>query len=694
MSTTAVPQAASLPEMRRADYGMAAAVVLVLALLVLPMPPALLDLALALSIGASLAVLLVAMNTSNALDFSTFPTVLLVLTLFRLALNVCSTRLILSEGEAGRVIQAFGEFVIGGNYAVGAIIFLILIVINFVVITKGAGRIAEVAARFTLDAMPGRQMSIDGDLSAGLIDDVEAKRRREEISREADFYGAMDGAAKFVRGDAIAGLIITALNIVGGIFIGVVQRGLPLSRALADYTVLTVGDGLVSQIPALLVSTAAGIMVTHAADGERVGSAVFGQVTRQPRALWTSSAFLAAFGLVPGLPTAPFLLLAGGAALAGYAAGAAQQRTRSLELVKRPAETQAEPDSPVRDLLQIDPVELEVGYGLIGLVDEGQDGDLLERIRLLRKQAALELGILIPPIRIRDDMRLSATEYVIRLRGSEIARAEVFPRMLLALDTGGVVGTVEGIETKDPSFGMPARWIAPALRGDAEAMGYTVVEPSMVLATHLIETLKRHAADLLSRQDVKEMLDALKQTYPALVEEVVPAKVPLGTVHRVLQRLVREQVPIRDMVTILEALADASDHAKDPEALTEHVRRALSKVIADMHAGPSGVVRGIALGPRLEAALMGLFAARQGKALEQVLDPDKLAGVLRGLDALTREHGTGGRPVPLISPPGLRVGIRRLLEPVLPAIPVISLAEIPPHVNVETVAIWELSDDA
>jgi len=694
MSTTVVPHAASLPEMRRADYGMAAAVVLVLALLVLPMPPALLDIALALSIGASLAVLLVAMNTSNALDFSTFPTVLLVLTLFRLALNVCSTRLILSEGKAGRVIQAFGEFVIGGNYAVGAIIFLILIVINFVVITKGAGRIAEVAARFTLDAMPGRQMSIDGDLSAGLIDDVEAKRRREEIAREADFYGAMDGAAKFVRGDAIAGLVITGLNILGGIFIGVIQRGMPLSRALQEYTVLTVGDGLVSQIPALLVSTAAGIMVTHAAEGERVGSAVLGQVSRQPRALWTSSAFLAGFGLVPGLPTAPFVLLAGITALAAYAAGTAQRRTRALELVKRPAEKEAEPDSPVKDLLQIDPVELEVGYGLIPLVDERQGGDLLERIRLLRKQAALELGILIPPIRIRDDMRLAATEYVIRLRGSEIARAEVFPRMLLALDTGGVVGTVDGIETKDPSFGMPARWIAPALRGDAEAMGYTVVEPSMVLATHLIETLKRHAADLLSRQDVKEMVDALKQTYPALVDEVVPAKVPLGTLHRVLQRLVREQVPIRDMVTILEALADAADQTKDPEALTEHVRRALSKVIAEMHAGPSGVVRGIALGPRLEAALMGLFAARQGKVLEPVLDPDKLAGVLRRLDALAREHGTGGRPVPLISPPTLRVGIRRLLEPVLPAIPVISLAEIPPHVNVETVAIWELPDDA
>ncbi|HEY8470465.1 MAG TPA: flagellar biosynthesis protein FlhA [Longimicrobiales bacterium] len=695
MSTAIAARATPIQGMRRADYGMAAAIVLVLALLVLPLPPVLLDLALALSIGASLAVLLVAVNTAHPLDFSTFPTVLLVLTLFRLALNVSSTRLILSKGEAGRVIEAFGEFVVGGNYAVGAIIFLILIAINFVVITKGAGRIAEVAARFTLDAMPGRQMSIDGDLSAGLIDDVEAKRRREEIAREADFYGAMDGAAKFVRGDAIAGLIITGLNIVGGIFVGMVQRGMPLSEALSRYTVLTVGDGLVSQIPALMVSTAAGIMVTHAADGERVGTAMLGQIAQQPRALWTSSVFLTAFGLVPGLPTAPFLVLAGAAALAAAAAGSAQKRARAVEEVQRPAaDAQPAGDSPVKELLQIDPVELEVGYGLIPLVDEKQGGDLLERIRLLRKQAALELGILIPPIRIRDDMRLGATDYVIRLRGSEIARGEVFPRLLLALDTGGTAGPVEGVETKDPSFGMPARWISPALRAEAEAKGYTVVEPSMVMATHLIETLKRHAADLLSRQDVKEMLDALKQSFPALVEEVVPAKVPLGVVHRVLQRLVREQVPIRDLVTILEALADAADTVKDPEALTEHVRRALSKAIAEMHMGPSGVVRGIALGPKLEAALMGLFAARQAKPAETVLDPDALAGLLRRLEALSREHGEGGRLLPLITPPSLRVGIRRLLEPVLPAIPVISLAELPPQVNVQTVATWELPDGA
>lgn len=675
---------------RPAELLLAVTVVFVVTLLVLPLPAPMLDLMLALSIGLSVVVLLVALHTGDPLEFSSFPTVLLLLTLFRLALNVASTRLILGEGDAGAVIRAFGEFVIGGNYAVGVVIFLILIAINFVVITKGAGRIAEVAARFTLDAMPGRQMSIDGDLSAGLIDDVEAKRRREEITREADFYGAMDGAAKFVRGDAIAGLLVTAINILGGIFVGLVQRGMPLSRALTEYTVLTVGDGLVSQIPALIVSTAAGIMVTHSAGGTHMGVAMLGQIGAQPRALWTSSGVLAATGLVPGLPTAPFLVLAGMVALAARSAGVAQERARVREQVEqaKPEGPQAV-DNPVHDLLQIDPVELEVGYGLIPLVDDAHGGDLLERIRLLRKQAALELGILIPPIRIRDDVRLGAEEYVIRLRGSEIARAEVLSRRLLALDTGGVEQPVDGIATSDPSFGMPAVWISPEDRITAEANGYVVVEPSTVVATHLMETLKKHAADLLGRQDVQEMVDALKRSYPALVEEVIPARVSLGVLHRVLQRLLREQVPIRDMVTILEALADAADQVKDPEALTEHVRRALSKVIADQYAAPDGTVRAITIGPRLEAALMGLFNPRQPRS-GGMLDPDLLTTLLQELARLTRVQGAEGRPVPLITPPALRVGVRRLLEPVLPAIPVVSLAELPPHIELITTATWEL----
>ena len=670
-------------------------IVFVVGLLVLPLPTFMLDLFLALSIASSLVVLLVALYVNRALDFSSFPAVLLILTLYRLALNVSSTRLILGQGEAGKVIESFGHFVIGGNYAVGVVIFLILVGINFIVITKGAGRVAEVAARFTLDAMPGRQMSIDGDLSAGLIDDAEAKRRREEVSREADFYGAMDGAAKFVRGDAIAGLLITVINILGGLFVGVVQRGMPISRALSEYTVLTVGDGLVSQIPALVISTAAGIMVTSSSGGGRVASAFLKQVGREARPMWIASGFLGLLALVPGMPTVPFLALAGGAALAARASGKSTDGEEGPVLGTRPAEPGAgeaaiEQRSPVQDLLQIDPVELEVGYGLIPLVDEKNGGDLMERIRLLRKQAALELGILVPPIRIRDDVRLEPTGYVVKVRGSEAARGEVKPRLLLALDTGSVIEQVEGEKTFDPSFGMPARWIPQRARVDAEAAGYMVVEPSTVVATHLMETLKAHASDLLGRQDVQEMLDTLKETYPALVEEVVPNRVSLGTLHRVLQRLLKERVPIRDVVTILETLADASDATKDPEALTEHARRALSHVIAGTYVGADGAIRGITLGPKLEAALMGLFSPRAGRASHDMIDPDTLTTLLARLDDLSRAYSEEGRPVPVITPPGLRIGVRRLIEPVLPNVPVISLAELPAQANLRNVATWEM----
>ncbi|HUE96617.1 MAG TPA: flagellar biosynthesis protein FlhA, partial [Longimicrobiaceae bacterium] len=552
---------------RNAEIGLAVSVVFIIALLILPLPAFLLDLFLALSIALSLMILLVALYTANPLDFSSFPAVLLLLTLFRLALNVSSTRLILSEGKAGSVIQAFGQFVIGGNYAVGLILFLILVGINFIVITKGAGRVAEVAARFTLDAMPGKQMSIDADLNAGLIDESEARRRRDEISRQADFYGAMDGSSKFVKGDAVAGLLITGINIVGGIFIGMVQRGMPLDRAASTYTMLTVGDGLVSQIPALVVSTAAGIMVTHAAGGTRMGSAFAMQLGSNPKPMWIASGVLATFGLIPGLPFLPFMALGVGIAALAHVAGKGEKERYQLAAAAHTAELEApQEESPMRDLLQIDPIELEVGYALIPLVDDNQGGDLLERISLLRKQAALELGILVPPIRIRDDIRLPANEYVIKLRGAEIARSEVMPRFLLALDTGGVIREVDGVETVDPSFGMPALWIAPSRRVEAESFGYVVVEPPTVVATHLMEILKGNAGELLGRQDVQEMIDALKKSHPALVEDVVPGKISLGVLHRVLQRLLKERLPIRDLVSILEALGDAAEQTKDPEA--------------------------------------------------------------------------------------------------------------------------------
>jgi flagellar biosynthesis protein FlhA len=609
---------------------------------------------------------------------------------------VSSTRLILSKGEAGKVIDAFGHFVIGGNYAVGIVIFLILIGINFIVITKGAGRVAEVAARFTLDAMPGKQMAIDADLGAGMIDEKEAKRRREAISKAADFYGAMDGSSKFVKGDAIAALLITFINVIGGVFIGVVQRGMPIGKAAATYTILTVGDGLVSQVPALITSTAAGMMVTAAGQDARIGAVISGQLGAHPKALYMTAGVLAVFALIPGLPMFPFIALASGAALLGRVSSkAAANRIALAEQAEvMPVETPPAAD-PMKDLLQIDPIELEVGYALIPLVDERQGGDLLDRISLLRKQSALELGILIPPIRIRDDIRLPSNEYVIKLRGSEISRAEVMPRFLMALNTGGVVQEIDGMDTIDPSFGMPAKWIAATRRSDAESFGYVVVEPTTVVATHLIEILKSNAAELLGRQDVQEMVETLKKTHPALVDEVIPNKLSLGTLHRVLQRLLRERVPIRDLVTILEAMGDAAEQTKDPEHLCEHARRALSNVIARLYADPSGAVQGITIGPRLESALTGLFSPRQQNSQAMgLLTPNGLAELLRDLNQLSTGGSLDGRPLPLITSPSLRVGVRRLIEPVLPALPVVSLAELPPSVTLQSAGTWEMSHAA
>jgi flagellar biosynthesis protein FlhA len=671
------------------EMAVIAGVIFVIGLLIIPLPSYILDLFLAISIASSVLVLLVAMYVEKPLEFSAFPSVLLLLTLYRLSLNVSSTRLILGEGKAGGVIDSFGKFVVGGNYAVGVIIFLILVAINFIVITKGAGRVAEVAARFTLDAMPGRQMSIDGDLNAGLIDETEAKRRREEIAQEADFFGAMDGSAKFVRGDAIAGLIITGINILAGLFVGVVQNRMTVGAALEQYTILTVGDGLVSQIPALIISVASGLMVTQSSSGGRVAKTVIDQLSYRDKPWYVAGGVLISMALVPGLPFVPFMILGSACVAAGRTLPNREHAKPKAEV--ETAEEKVAEASPVHDLLQIDPVELEVGYGLISLVN-GPGGDLLDRIKLLRKQAAQELGILIPPIRVRDDVRLEANQYVIRVRGSEVGRGEVMPRQVLALDTGGVVSEIAGLETVDPSFGMPARWISPADRVEAEASGYVVVEPSTVLATHLMETLKKNAAELLGRQDVQEMVDTLKEAYPALVDEVVPGKVPLGVLHRVLQRLLEERIPIRDLVTILETLADVSESTKDPEQLTEHVRRALSHVIGEIYIDREGAVRGITLGPRLEAALMGLFSPRASMDGMANLGPEQLTDLLTGLDRINRQAKANGDgpPTPLVTPPALRIGVRRLIEPVLPDVPVVSLAELPSHINLRSVATWEL----
>ncbi len=674
-----------------AETWLALSVVVIVALLVVPLPPAILDALLAMSLAISVLVLLVTLSVNDPLEFSIFPSLLLLVTLLRLGLNVNSTRLILSTGHAGDVIAAFGNAVIGGNIIVGLVIFLILIVINFMVITKGAGRVAEVAARFTLDAMPGRQMSIDADLGAGLIDEAEARRRREEIQRYADFYGAMDGSAKFVRGDAIAGLLITGINLVGGFLIGITQQDMSASEALATFTSLSVGDGLVTQIPALIVSTAAGIIVTYGSKSPALGPAIASQLTRHQGALWMASAILALLGLAPGFPMLPFMLLAGMLAIAAFLSRAAEERRRPPVAMVQTS-PQARPESaPIRDLLQVEPLEVEVGYALVPLVDEAQKGDLLQRIGLMRKQLAIELGMIVPPARIRDNIQLPATEYAIKLRGVRVAGGEVLPRYLLALDTTGTAPAVDGIRTTDPSFGLPAIWITPERRVEAEANGYSVVEPQTVLSTHLMETIKRHSAELLSRQNVRELLDGVKEIHPALVDDTIPGKLSLGTVHRVLQRLLREGIPIRDLPLILETLSDAAEVTKDPEALTEQVRRTLSSVLVQMFDDGDGAISGITMGPRLETALMGLFSPRPVREGGRVLEPDDLTGALRQLNELMDAHKRDGQYRPLITPPALRVGVRRLIEPVLPHLPVLSLGELPAQTPVHSLATWELT---
>jgi flagellar biosynthesis protein FlhA len=681
---------AAMKSHRYTEAWTALGVLFVLALLIVPLPGILVDLFLAASLGSSIIVLLVALQSTKPLDFSSFPTVLLLLTLFRLAMNVSSTRLILSGHHAGDIIPAFGEFVIGGNYVVGLVLFLILVAINFIVITKGAGRVAEVSARFTLDALPGKQMAIDGELAHGAIDAAEARIRRDAVGREADFFGAMDGASRFVKGDAIAALLITAVNIVGGIIIGVAQQGLPLIDAAAKFTILTVGEGLVSQIPALIISTAAGIMVTHASEGVQVGTVLSNQISANPKALKLAAWVIAAFGLVPGLPKLPFIGIAIGLTMLARGADAQQTRARDLAAIP-PLPAAAAPASadPLDDLLQIEPIELEVGYLLIPLADASQGGDLLKRIGLLRQQCAQDPGILVPPVRILDNLGLPGGTYVVKVRGTEKARGDVMPQFLLALDTGRVTGPVEGIDTIDPSFGMRARWVATSRRADAVAAGFDVVEPATVIATHLIETVKRSAAELLGRQDVQQMLDALKKTHPAVVDEVVPSKLSLGTVHRVLQRLLRERVPIRDLVTILEALGDAADSTKDPVMLTEHVRRALSDAIARGHLDDQGLLPAITLGPRLEQSLSALLTPRQGQAAPG-LTPDMVSQLIRDLENTANARAIDGRLPPLVVPSALRLGIRNVLEPVLPHQPVLSLSELPANVQLSAIATWEV----
>ncbi len=666
----------------QSDLMMAAGVIALVAMMIVPLPEMLLDMMITLNIAMALCILLVAMYVEKPLDFSIFPSLLLIGTLFRLSLNVSSTRLILLNGEAGKVIEAFGNFVVGGDLVVGLILFLILVIIQFVVITSGSQRVAEVAARFTLDEMPGKQMSIDADLNAGLINEHDAKTRRRNIEREADFYGAMDGASKFVRGDAIAAIIIVVVNILGGLIIGVVQKNMSAGDALQRYALLTVGDGLVSQIPALLISTATGIVTTRAASEDNLGREVVGQIIAQPRALMIVGAMLFLFGLVPGLPKFSFM----SAALVTCGVAWVLQR-KAREDTAEPEEIRtAEPEEDLNEVLHVDRLTLELGYNLVGLVNAKNGGDLLERIASVRRQIGQELGVIMPSVRIRDDMSLPASKYVIKLKDAVVGSGEVTPGMLLAMASDPTSEPIGGQDGTEPVFGLPAKWIDPQNRPIAEARGYTVVEPTTVMATHFSELMRSRSAELLNRQDVQGLIERVRGTNPAVVTELIPELASVGQVQQVLRILLRERVPIRDMGTILEALADALRMTDDIEEAAEVVRLALARSINECYREDGARLYAITVDPMVEMRV----AENTVKTLHGsvcALDPALLQQILASTNAsVERAMAYGHEPVVLTSP-GVRRHLRSLLARHFPALPVLSHSEILPELKVESVGM-------
>ena len=680
--------------MEQSELITAIGVVAILLVMVMPLPSILLDIFLSLSITVALLVLLTAMSIIHPLEFSTFPSILLLTTLFRLSLNIASTRLILLHGNegtsaAGVVIQSFGNFVVGGNYLVGFIIFTILVIINFVVITKGSGRIAEVAARFTLDAMPGKQMSIDADLNAGLIDEQEARKRRTQISREAEFYGAMDGASKFVRGEAIAGILIILVNIIGGFIVGVLQQNLAMETAAQTYTILTIGDALVAQIPALIISTAAGIIVSRAASEHGMGKELGRQFKLQPQAMALSAGILFILALIPGLPHLPFIFLSliGG----GIAYYTFRERKREEQKQLEEGQKALPPSAPeaVESLLPLDRLELEVGYGLIPLVDEEQNGELLNRIRAIRRQFATDSGFIVPPLRIRDNLQLKPGEYRILIKGDEVTRGEMMLGYAMALHSGEVKRTIEGIPTKEPAFQLPALWIPDKKKEEAQFAGYTVVDLSTVMATHLTEVIRAHADELLNRQDVQKLVDRLNQTHPKVVEELIPNLLSLGVVQRVLQNLLRERVSIRDFLTIMESLADYAPLSKDPEILTEYVRQKLARSILRQYENTEGILSIVTLDQQIEDLLREkIQRGDQGTYLS--LDPNLAQRILRSVhQALDRLGQVNIQPVLLCSPP-VRRHLKKLLDRFLPQVVVLSHSELTSQAKIQSLGTVSL----
>jgi len=669
------------------DIGISLGIVGILMVMIIPMPTGILDLLLALNITLAVIILLVTIYVDKPLDFSVFPSLLLVTTLFRLSLNIASTRLILLNGQngplaAGKIIKGFGSFVVGGNPTVGLVVFVILVIINFVVITKGSGRIAEVAARFTLDAMPGKQMSIDADLNAGLIDEGEARARRRQISKEAEFYGSMDGASKFVRGDAIAGILITLINIIGGLVIGVLQIGLDVSVAVQNYTLLTIGDGLVSQVPALVISTGAGILVSRAASEGNMGSELAHQFGLQPRALAIASGIIFLFALAPGMPFIPFTILALTVFfLSRNFSAASREKSVAEQDDVEEAESQAGPEN-IERILPLDMLELEIGYNLIPMVDSKTQGNILDRIKSLRRQYALEMGIVMPSLHIRDNLELKPSEYAFCIKGNEVARGELMMDHVLAIDPGDVKAKIEGIETRDPAFNLPARWIIPDKRADAQLAGYTVVELPSVLTTHLSELVRQYGYELLGRQEVQRLLDNVAADNPKVVEELTPGLLTLGAIQKILQNLVREQVSIRDLLSILETLADYAHMTKDTDILTEYVRQRLSRTITKPYVDADQTLRVLNIAPGTEDVLAnGVNQTEYGSYL--ALDPNQAKTIVESIHREVEKVSVKTEHPVILCSTTIRRHLKKLCERFQIQVAVFSHNEIPSGLNIE-----------
>jgi flagellar biosynthesis protein FlhA len=677
------------------------ALVCLLLVILVPLPTAVLDLLLVVNITLSVIVLVTTIYVKSPLEFAVFPSLLLAVTLFRLVLNVATTRLILTAGDrypnvaqaihgAGEVVNAFASFVTAGSLAVGIIIFIIIFVIQFVVITKGATRISEVAARFTLDAMPGKQMAIDADLNAGIIDEPKARKRREDIAQEADFYGAMDGASKFVRGDAIAGLVITFINVLGGLYIGMVEHGWDLVPTLKLYTQLTIGDGLVSQIPAFIVSLGAGLIVTRTSSRKDLGDEMLSQIFANPKALLVAAGFLGLMATT-GLPKIPMIILGSCCVGLAFVMTRGQQRAASIAAATEREKTLKKEPEKVEKLLDLDAMELEVGYGLVRMVDAAKGGDLLDRISLVRRQVAMDLGIIVPPIRIRDNMQLGATDYVVKVRGQVIGRGVTYPEQFLAMDNGATTGPIIGAtQTTEPAFGLPAYWITEPQRQQAELLNYTVVEASAVLATHLTELIKSHAHELLTRQEVKNLVENLKARVPALIEEVIPTQVKPGELQKVMQNLLRERVPVRDLETIIEALGDYSSRTKDLEILTEYVRNALSRAICKQYVDDRDRLWCITLDPALEDLING-HIERSERGATNTMPPQTAQQIVRQVAEKTVELTQTGRSAVVLCSPQIRATLRRMIETGLPHVAVLAYNEIAAEVTVEAVGMAGLN---